>query len=258
MNTIKNLTSIAENYDINNSNKLRDDIVSECETIFNSLDSIDESIINKDISLLPIYKINEGYAIDLESLKYIIKSEQCTLEDAAQKIKDINYIGNTYKLYCILPENINEHMSVESFIDLNKSLNESGFIPASVKNYNIDEFINEGFGLTPEKLEKMIQKAKDKQKKLIEKRDNFKKMSQEEQRKYCANKALKNVIVSSLIFLPTCGLGSAVYSSYITMSGDNTILGPKLYINSLNTLIAAYNVDINTYNKKLKELKSKK
>lgn len=132
MNTIKNLASITENYKVKNSDRLRNDIVSEYTETINSLDSIDSSIIKKDIKLLPTYKINEGYAIDLNSLKYVVESEHCTLEEAAQKIKDINYIGDTYPLYCILPENIIESAAIESFIILNKSLNKAGIIPAVI------------------------------------------------------------------------------------------------------------------------------
>lgn len=254
MNTIKNLASIAEDYDIRNSDKLRDNIVSEYRAVFESLDSIDGSIVSKDIQFLPVYKINEGYAIDLDSLKYVVESEECTLEEAAQTVKDINYIGDTYPLYCVLPDNINESIDVESFIKLNQSLAKSGIIPASTRSYSI----NEAFELTPEKLEKKIQESKDKQKKIIDKRDAFKKMNPEEQRKYCTNKAFKNLITATLISLPTFGLGGVVYNSYITMAGDNTILGPAQYIKSLNTLIKAYDVDIKNFNKKLKELKSKK
>lgn len=132
MNTIKNLVNIVEYYNIKNSDKSRDDIVAEYAETINSLDSIDSSIIKKDIKLLPVYKINERYTIDLDSLKYVVESEHCTLEEAAQKIKDINYIGGTYPLYCILPENIIESAAIESFVTLNESLNKAGIIPAVI------------------------------------------------------------------------------------------------------------------------------
>lgn len=82
--------------------------------------------------------IEEGYAIDLSSLKYVVESEECTLEDAVQKIRDVNYIGDTYPMYCILPEDINENMSLESFITLNHSLTESGIIPAVINEKNLN------------------------------------------------------------------------------------------------------------------------
>lgn len=137
MNSINNLVSIAESCNIENSNRLRDDIVSEYTDILESLDTIDSSIIKKDISLVPIYKINEGYAIDLSSLKYVVESEKCTLEEATQKIKDINYIGDTYPLYCVLPEDINEKMTLESFVTMNTSLLESGIIPAVINEKSL-------------------------------------------------------------------------------------------------------------------------
>lgn len=80
-------------------------------------------------------------------------------------------------------------------------------------------------------------------------------MSKEEQIKFCVGKSLKNIIISSLISMPTAGLGSAVYTVYQEMHGNNPILGPKMYINNLNIWITAYNTDINNFKKKLKELK---
>ena len=128
MNTINNIANIARQYGITESGNLRDDIVSKYTDIIESLNTVDESVINHDISLLPVYKINkfeldtnikEGYAIDLDSLKYVVESKQITLEEAVQEIRDVNYIGDTYPMYCVLPENINENMSLESFIDFN-------------------------------------------------------------------------------------------------------------------------------------------
>lgn len=76
--------------------------------------------------------IKEGYAIDLDSLKYVVESKQISLEEAIQEIRDVNYIGDTYPIYCVLPENINENMSIESFIVLNDSLEEAGIIPIAI------------------------------------------------------------------------------------------------------------------------------
>ena len=52
MNKINNLAKIARQYGITESGNLRDDIVSEYTDIIESLNTIDESIIVKDISLL--------------------------------------------------------------------------------------------------------------------------------------------------------------------------------------------------------------
>ena len=150
MNTINKLVSVSESYNIKNSNRLRNDIVSEYTETINSLYSIDESVIAKDIRVLPLYKIKEkkkamkeSYAIDLDSLKYVVQNEQCSLEEASNLLKRINNIDEDCSLYCVLPKNINENMSIESFINLNNMLNEAGIESVCIKDYNINEFINE-------------------------------------------------------------------------------------------------------------------
>lgn len=149
MNTINKLVSLSESYNIKNSDRLRNDIVSEYTETVNSLDSIDESVIVKDIRVLPIYKINEkkkamkeSYAVDLDSLKYVVQNEHCSLEEASNLLKRINNIDEDCSLYCVLPKNINENMSIESFINLNNILNEAGIESICIKDYNINEFIN--------------------------------------------------------------------------------------------------------------------
>lgn len=58
---INKLAEIAKNSGIKNSNNLRDNIVSEYSDTINSLNTIEESVINKNIEQLPVYKINEGH-----------------------------------------------------------------------------------------------------------------------------------------------------------------------------------------------------
>lgn len=77
----------------------------------------------------------EGYAIDLDSLKSVVESREVSLEEAIQEIRDVNYIGDTIPMYCVLPENINEKMTLESFIDLCNILNESGITPAVINEF---------------------------------------------------------------------------------------------------------------------------
>lgn len=80
-----------------------------------------------------VKNIQEGYAIDLDSLKYVVESENTTLEEAVQKIRDVNYIDDISPMYCVLPDNINETISLESFITLYNSLTESRIIPVRCK-----------------------------------------------------------------------------------------------------------------------------
>lgn len=84
--------------------------------------------------------IKEGYAIDLESLKYVVESKGITLEEAIQEIREANYIGDTYPIYCVLPDNINEATTVESFITVSDALSKSGITPVSTVLFDITEF----------------------------------------------------------------------------------------------------------------------
>lgn len=88
-------------------------------------------------------KINESFAVDLDSLKYVIESEQCTLEEAIQKIKDVNYIGDTYEISCLLPDGFNEQMTLDQFITLHDTLTEAGINLVWTKEVAENEFVNE-------------------------------------------------------------------------------------------------------------------
>lgn len=85
-------------------------------------------------------RIKEGYAIDLDSLKYVVEYKKLTLEEAVQEIKDVNYIGDTYPMYCVIPEDVNENMTLESFIDLNESLINSNIIPMAINELSKKEW----------------------------------------------------------------------------------------------------------------------
>lgn len=88
-------------------------------------------------------KINESFAIDLDSLKYVVESEQCTLEEAVQKIKDANYIDDSYNISCVLPEGFNEQMTLDHFITLHNVLTEAGINLVWTKEVSENEFVNE-------------------------------------------------------------------------------------------------------------------
>lgn len=177
---ISELAKIAKQYGLENSNSLRDSIVSEYTDIMNSLNTIEEKIIDRSINMIPVYKINEGYTkkldsiidkkekakglkesylIDLESLKYIVQDEQCSLQEAMQKIKDINYIGDLYDIAVVLPENINENITMENFIKLYKSLNEANINLVSTKDLKNTEFVKEASAFFANKMSKnMLEK----------------------------------------------------------------------------------------------------
>lgn len=68
------IAEIAKGYCLKNSGKLRDDIVSECESILESFDTIEKGILPRDISLLPVYSINELFGLGKK--KYVEPSRQ--------------------------------------------------------------------------------------------------------------------------------------------------------------------------------------
>ena len=177
--------------------RLRDSIVEEYNEYIDNLDIIDESILEKKIEELPVYKINEGYSIELSSLKQVVQDEHCSVQEAVQKIKDVNYIGNTYPMYCILPEGYNYSMTLESFITLKDILTEAEIIPAVFNKVEPSDFINENYThdswirqarnkaktKNVKKLHKLIEQTKEKLNKSIEAENNFKKMPKDEREK---------------------------------------------------------------------------
>jgi len=149
----------------------------------------------------------DGYAVDLESLKYVVESKECTLQEAIQEVRDVNYIGDTIPMYCTLPKNINENMTLESFITLNDSLNEAGIIPVSTREFSELEFVSEAAKISEfvdkfkdkiknmpvSSLEKQIKTCQENNKKLKEEIAKIDKMSEEEAKKYVAKQSVKNI-----------------------------------------------------------------
>lgn len=205
--------------------------------------------------------IKEGYAIDLDSLKYIIESKEVTLKEAIQEIRDINYIDDTYPMYCVLPRDINENMSLESFINVNESLINSEITPVCTKYINEDEFINEGLKVdnwNEAKVRRTLKQYEENLEDLKIKKQKFEKKTPKEQQQYCIANNLKVTTVATLLDIPTMLIGGTVYILYKTWKGDNTSLGPNNYKKQLNELIAAHNTDIKALKKRLKELESQK
>lgn len=82
-------------------------------------------------------------------------------------------------------------------------------------------------------------------------------MSDQEQKKFLLNKSVKVIFKGTILGLAVPVVGSAVYITYKTMKGDNTVCTPKMYKNNIRVLISAYNVDLKSYKKALSN-KSKK
>lgn len=275
---INTLASIAKDYGITKSGNLRDEIVSEYTNKIESLNTIDESVISRSIELLPIYTINEstnmnGYAVDLSSLKYVVESnEDMTLEEAMQEIRDINYIDDTIPMYCVLPEDINEKMSLESFIDLNDILIKNDTTPIAIREYSEYEFINEAIlikNMKEPQLKKELTESERRLKLFKEKKEKFDKLSDNEKKKYCRSTALKNDLIAFGVTAAGVAAATALgatnpatigaVGSYLTYNnlsddGENTYYSPKKYDRFLNNQIHIYEDRIKEINKRLKEL----
>ena len=247
--------AVSDNYGLYNSNSFRDEIRESYIDTINSLDTIDSNIIRKDTSLLPVYKIDEGYGIELESLKQVVESTG-SLSEAVQEIRDANNIMEVCPMYCILPENINESTTLENFVTLYKSLEKADIKPVSTNAHTYRQFISEAASV--ENLEKRIKKYEANRDELVKKKKDFLKLSKEEQKKYCVNKTVKNIAVGTALDLVSFGIAGTVYTIYTSQKGDNTILGPKNYVKNLDAYITAYNTDIRAMKAKVRELKSKK
>lgn len=295
VNKINTLANLARNYGIENSGNLRDDIVSECTDILDCLDTVEESVVNKDISLLPVYTVNEGYAVDLESLKYVVESKECTLQEAIQEVRDVNYIGDTIPMYCTLPKNINENMTLESFITLNDSLNEAGIIPVSTREFSELEFVQESMisdimdkiknkmdSQSKSSLEKKIKECETNNEELRNELEKVKKMSDEEATKYVTGQSAKNIAKIALsphsiipgaaagyLLVVAPSVGCVAYFAAIMYSAqkgyekgltkDGKFASDvKSYKKAINNTITLNNALKSAHKKKLKELESKK
>ena len=122
------IAEIAKGYCLKNSGKLRDEIVSECESILESFDTIEKGIIPRDISLLPVYNTNESYAIDLDSIKYTMRFKNLPLEEAVDLIKKTHKINEDADICCIIPDNMTFYSEAD-FEAVKNTLLETGIIP---------------------------------------------------------------------------------------------------------------------------------
>lgn len=185
MNKINTLANIARYNGFEPSLRLRDEIVFEYNEVLESSIIVDKSAIKEvDVSLLPVYKIDEAhiiikdedkkedltdnrepnepvdtevpvepevieapveseivkenYAVDLDTIQYVSETKNISYKEATDLIMESNNINGI--MYCLLPSNINEQISLESFIKLNKSIKEASMIPVCREEYKIDNF----------------------------------------------------------------------------------------------------------------------
>lgn len=89
----------------------------KCNNILESLDTVFNT---DDISTLPVYKYNESYIVDLETLSHVVKSNHVSIEEAVELIKEANDIESS--ICCLL----DKEMSLEEFCNIYDELSEAG------------------------------------------------------------------------------------------------------------------------------------
>lgn len=208
-------------------------IIDECKEVVNSLKSINKDIVKPEVSMIPIYRANESYYINLEDLYSIAETYDETLKDSMTLIKESNNLNVEDNVSAIIAANITNVSSLDDFCDMCEELHEAGIPIAWTKEMNAEEFVTEAsisemFKNVKDKIsdkfkkmqassiEKSISNIEKDNDKLKEELAKFKKLSEEEQKKYAAKKFAKDVII--------IGASTAIpVSSDILASGINAM-----------------------------------
>lgn len=221
--TINVLANLAKNAGLENL-LIESDIVEESNKIIDSLDTIDESVLTGDISVLPVYESDKSYYTDLDSLYTVAEVYDVELDKAMSLLKEVNNISEDENISVILKEGFEKVITLESFIDMKKALDEAGIAISLDKEVSIDDFITEAnvisdaFSKVKDKiknmninsLQKTIKKCEESNKKLNEEMQKLDKMSKEEASKYVEKQANKNLAVVSAY------LGTSMVSGWAT------------------------------------------
>lgn len=221
--TINTLANLARNTGLENL-LIESDIVEESNKIIDSLDTIDESVLTGDISVLPVYESDKSYYTDLDSLCTVAEVYDVELDKAMSLLKEVNDISEDENISVVLKEGFEKVITLESFIDMKKTLDEAGIAISLDKEVSIDDFITEAnvisdaFSKVKDKiknmninsLQKTIKKCEESNKKLNEEMQKLDKMSKEEASKYVEKQANKNLAVVSAY------LGTSMVSGWAT------------------------------------------
>lgn len=221
--SINVLANLAKNAGLENL-LIESDIVEESNKIIDSLDTIDESVLTGDISVLPVYESDKSYYTDLDSLYTVAEVYDVELDKAMSLLKEVNNISEDENISVVLKEGFEKVITLESFIDMKKALDEAGIAISLDKEVSIDDFITEAnvisdaFSKVKDKiknmninsLQKTIKKCEESNKKLNEEMQKLDKMSKEEASKYVEKQANKNLAVVSAY------LGTSMVSGWAT------------------------------------------
>lgn len=200
------------------------DIIENFNKTIDTLDTIDESVLTGDISVLPVYSVDESYFIDLETLNTVAEVYEVGLNEAMNLLKEVNDLSEDTDILVVLKEGFEKYTTLEEFVELKDILDESGIDLAWDKELSIDDFITEAGKISEaidkikakikkmdiDSLQKTIKKCEESNKKLNEEMQKLDKMSKEEASKYVEKQANKNLAVVSAY------LGTSMVSGWAT------------------------------------------
>lgn len=292
--SIYTLANLAKNAGLENLTT-EENIIKEFKEEITYLKSIEETVLEGNISILPIHTVNEGYGITLETLSEAANVQEISLKDSMALLKNVNNIDESETM-CVLPENIKDMVTVEEFCDLVEYLQESDitvawtqeliaeeFITEEGKIKNVVEKIKEKFkAMNVASLEKQIKKCEENNKALEAEIKKIEAMSAEEAKKYVTKQSTKNIGILSALYAGAIAIGSTsgvllVYKPLIgfpyyvsalvgisKVSSDlahkdkaNINFDTKKYIKAINNTIKLNNKTIKQCEKEIKA-KSKK
>lgn len=190
---------------------IESDIVKEYEQVIDSLDTISESKIAGDISVLPVYESDKSYYTDLETLYTISEVYDVELDEAMKLLKEVNDLSEDTNISIALKEGFENYTTLEEFVELKEALNEAGIDLAWNKELSDEDFITEAGKISDfmdkvkdkiknmraDSLEKSIKKCEESNKKLNEELQKVQKMSKEEADKYAKKQSVKNIAIVS-------------------------------------------------------------
>lgn len=259
MNEIYNLTNLKQLVNLAKESGLENlliekDIIKESNEVINSLDTINETVLTGDISLLPVYKVDnevtESYYVDLDTLSTVSEVYDVELSEATNLIKEANKLDKNTDINVIIKEGFNKYFTLEEFYNIYNILKEQNINIALDAEILSEDFITEAGKISEfmnkvkdkiktmntNQLEKSIKQVKEMNKKLQNNLNEFEKMSKDEQKKIVTKEFVKDIVVytgsligagvgielapSALAFKPLLGytlLGGSLITSWIPL-----------------------------------------
>ena len=215
---------------------IESDIIKEYEQVIDSLDTISESKITGDISVLPVYESDKSYYTDLETLYTVSEVYDVELDEAMKLLKEVNDLSEDTNISIALKEGFENYTTLEEFVELKEALNEAGIDLAWNKELSDEDFITEAGKISDfmdkvkdkiknmraDSLEKSIKKCEESNKKLNEELEKVQKMSKEEADKYAKKQSAKNIAIISATSVSAGVAGGATLAS-------NMLVGIPVY-----------------------------